>query len=65
MTTAEINVQTELDQVEHWRTQELVRAGYSAAAAAELAARHDIDLHHAVELVGQGCPPDLAVQILL
>jgi hypothetical protein len=64
MTTAEINVQTELDQVEHWRTEELVRAGYSAAAAAELATRHDIDLHHAVELVGQGCPPELAVQIL-
>lgn len=65
MTTAEVNVLTELDQVEHWRTEELVRAGYPAAAAAELAARHDIDLHHAVELVGQGCPPELAVKILL
>ena len=64
MTTAEVNIRTELDQVEHWRAEELERAGYPAAAAVELAARHDIDLHHAVELVKQGCPAELAVQIL-
>ena len=27
MSTAEVNVHTELDQVEHWRAQELIRAG--------------------------------------
>jgi hypothetical protein len=65
MPTAEVNVRTELDQVEHWRAQELVRAGYAPEAASQLAARHDIDLHFAVDLVERGCPADVAVQILL
>ncbi len=65
MATAEVNVRTELDQVEHWRAQELIRAGYPAEAAASLAARHDIDLHRAVELIVNGCPAELALQILL
>jgi hypothetical protein len=65
MATAEANVITELDQVEHWRTQELVRAGYSAEGAAKLASRHDIDLHYAVELLDRGCSPEVALQILL
>jgi hypothetical protein len=65
MTTAEVNIRSELDRVEHWRTQELLRAGYAPEAAAQLAARHDIDLHHAVRLLERGCPAELAVQILL
>jgi hypothetical protein len=65
MTTAEVNLRSELDRVEHWRTQELVRAGYPAEAAAQLAARHDIDLHHAVRMLERGCPVELALQILL
>jgi hypothetical protein len=65
MSTAEVNVRTELDQVEHWRAQELVRAGYSPDAAGQLAARHDIDLHFAVDLVERGCPADVALRILL
>jgi hypothetical protein len=65
MATAEANVHTELDQVEHWRAQELVRAGYPADAASKLAARHDIDLHRAVGLLESGCPAELALQILL
>ena len=65
MATAEVNVRSELDQVEHWRAQELIRAGYPAEGAAKLAARHDIDLHHAVELLASGCPAELALQILL
>ena len=65
MPTAEVNVRDELDQVESWRAQELERAGYSPEGAAALAARHDIDLHHAVELVARGCTPELALQILL
>jgi hypothetical protein len=65
MATAEVNVRTELDQVEHWRAQELIRAGYPAEGAAQLAARHDVDLHHAVELLVNGCPAELALQILL
>jgi hypothetical protein len=67
MTAAEIHVvdETELDRVEHWRAEELVRAGYDASDAVALAARHDIDLHLAVELVEQGCPYETAIDILI
>ena len=65
MSTAEVNVRSELDQVEHWRAQELIRAGYPAEATAKLAARHDIDLHGAVEMLASGCSAELALQILL
>ncbi|HET7554066.1 MAG TPA: hypothetical protein VFJ75_00285 [Gaiellaceae bacterium] len=67
MTTAEIHVvdETELDRVEHWRAEELVRAGYDPSDAIALAARHDIDLHLAVELVGSGCPYETAINILI
>ncbi len=64
MTTAATHPRGELDQVEDWRAQELERAGYPAEAAAELAGRHDVDLHRAVEIVERGCPPELAVKIL-
>jgi hypothetical protein len=43
----------------------LQRAGYGPDAAAELASRHDVDLHHAIDLVEQGCPEDIALRILL
>jgi hypothetical protein len=56
---------TELERVERWRAEELERAGYDPRAAARLAARHDVDLHRAVDLIRQGCPPELALSILL
>ena len=56
---------TELDKIERWRAEELARAGYGTRAAGRLATRHDIDLHRAVQLLDQGCPPELAVKILL
>jgi len=59
----EIFDETEL--IEAWRAEALERAGYSARQAAEIASRHDIDLHQAVDLVGAGCPADLALRILL
>jgi hypothetical protein len=66
MTAAELQTpSTELTQVERWRADELERAGYDARAAAEIAARHDIDLHRAVDMLRRGCPPELALQILL
>jgi hypothetical protein len=65
MPTAETNVRlTEQELVESWRATELERAGYPAAAAAELAARNDVDLHHAVELLAKGCSAELALDIL-
>ena len=66
MTAAELQTPSkELTQVERWRADELERAGYEPRAAAEIAARHDIDLHRAVEMLHRGCPPELALQILL
>ena len=65
MTTAESEIYEETELIEAWRAEALERAGYGAAAAAEIAARHDIDLHVATDLVERGCPADLALQILL
>jgi hypothetical protein len=61
----EIRVDTELERIERWRAEELERAGYDRKQAALIAARHDVDLHSAVDLVRQGCPHDLALEILL
>jgi len=57
--------ESELAQVERWRIDELERAGYDPRAAMTLAARHDVDLHHAVDLLRNGCSTELALQILL
>lgn len=65
MTAAETQDRTEIERVEGWRREELERAGYPPAAAAELAARTDVDLHRAIELVERGCPPELAHLILV
>ena len=58
-------VETESERVERWRAQELERAGYAPDAAAQLAARTDVDLHQAVDLLTQGCSPTVALKILL
>jgi hypothetical protein len=57
-------VETEAERVERWRTSELMRAGFPGDDALTLAARFDIDLHDAIELVQRGCPPELAIRIL-
>ena len=65
MTTAETQgILTEQEIVERWRAQELERAGYSEDDAAELAMRVDVDLHQAIALIENGCPPELAADIL-
>ncbi|HEY2371417.1 MAG TPA: hypothetical protein VGH82_02620 [Gaiellaceae bacterium] len=48
-----------------WRREQLARAGYSEQDAAALAEHNHVDLHAAVALVAGGCPPALAVRILL
>jgi hypothetical protein len=58
-------IETELERVERWRADALERAGFSADAAASIAARQDVDLHSAIDLVERGCPPDVALRILL
>ena len=62
---AEVFDETELERVARWRTDELERAGYTVAAATELAFRTDIDLHVAVKIFARGCPEELALKILL
>jgi hypothetical protein len=58
-------IETESERVERWRAEELMRAGFDPAAAVEIAACFDVDLHNAVDLLERGCPTDLAVRILL
>jgi hypothetical protein len=61
----EILQDTEQERIERWRADELIRGGYDAEQAMQLAVRQDIDLHRAIELVARGCPPDVALRILL
>ena len=56
--------ETEQEQVERWRAQELERAGFPHDVAAEFAMRADVDLHRAIELLEKGCSPELAADIL-
>jgi hypothetical protein len=65
MTAAETEIREEVDLVQIWRAEQLELAGYNAAAAAQLASRHDVDLHGAIELRSGGCPAELALKILL
>jgi hypothetical protein len=57
--------QSELERIEHWRADELMRGGYGAEQALALAVRHDVDLHGAIALLERGCSPELALKILL
>jgi hypothetical protein len=64
MAAANDIIETELDRVERWRTAELMRVGFPGDDAVALAARFEVDLHDAIELVQRGCPTELAVRIL-
>ncbi len=64
-TAADTEIREETQLVEAWRAEQLEMAGYGAQAAADLAMRHDVDLHVAIGLIAQGCPADLALKILL
>jgi hypothetical protein len=55
----------ETDLILAWRTEALERAGFTPDEAAEVAVRHDVDLHQAVSLLERGCPHELALQFLL
>jgi hypothetical protein len=48
-----------------WRTSQLVQAGFPPPRATELAVRLDVNLHEAVALTANGCPPETAARILL
>jgi hypothetical protein len=59
-----LDSQSEQAKVESWRLHVLMEAGYPLPLAEKLAAS-EADLHKAVELVGQGCEPTVAAEILL
>ena len=48
-----------------WRFEQLVVVGFSAGDAAILASHVEVDLHHAADLVHDGCPHETALRILL
>ena len=56
--------QNERAKVEGWRLHVLIEAGYPLPLA-ERVAQSEVDLHYAVELVEQGCTPEVATRILL
>jgi hypothetical protein len=56
--------QNERTKVQSWRLHVLIEAGYPIELA-ERVAESEADLHDAVELVEQGCTPEIAAQILL
>ena len=58
-------LESELERIELWRAEELERAGYPVRDAELIAQRLDIDLHLAIDLISQGCPIPVALQILL
>ena len=55
----------EAEQVQRWRFDRLVEAGYELETASFLARRVEIDLHLAVDLARRGCPSTTAVRILI
>jgi hypothetical protein len=66
MTTAELlRAQATGDEVVAWRRDQLRRAGCRRFEAEVLARETKVDLHAAVELLERGCPPKLALEILL
>ncbi len=56
--------QASVEQTVQWRAEELEKAGFTPGHSEKLAARFDIDLHKAVELIKGGCPEPLAYKIL-
>ena len=55
---------TERSKVESWRLHVLIEAGYPLHLAERIAAS-EVDLHRAADLLGAGCEPETAAEILL
>jgi hypothetical protein len=59
----ESSERTEEEQLVHdWRIEQLERLGLTEMTANEFASR--VDWHQVADLVEQGCPPELALEIL-
>jgi hypothetical protein len=55
----------EVEALLRWRFDQLMRAGYDAGSAMILASHVEVDLHDATSLLARGCPPEIAMQIVL
>lgn len=58
-------LESDSERVFSWRHASLLAAGYDHRNAFKLALRPEVDLHLAVRLRRQGCPPETAARILL
>ncbi len=65
MTVADLTASEEEHSVIHWRFTQLTKSVYGFDEAITLAARFDVDLRTAADLLARGCPPRLALRILL
>lgn len=54
---------TRPDSLVVWRRANLLRAGFAHDLAAVLAEDRAVDLHAVLNLIDQGCPPELAARI--
>jgi hypothetical protein len=54
----------ERDEVFAWRQSQLVRSGFPEALATQVADDSRFDLHELIELIDNGCAPELAFRIL-
>jgi hypothetical protein len=54
----------ERDEVFAWRRAQLLRSGFPESLAARVADDSRFDLHQLIELVDNGCAPELAFRIL-
>ena len=52
------------DDIEAWREQRMLAAGFDDRVAFDFAHDEAVDLHELLELVDRGCPPHLAARIL-
>jgi hypothetical protein len=62
---AEVEQREAEEQILDWRFEQLLCVGYGRRQARVLSQRFEVDLHGAVDLVRRGCPPELALKILL
>jgi hypothetical protein len=62
--TIQVQPEREAEWIADWRRERLIRSGFSPPLAEALADDQRFDLHALIELVEQGCPPELAVRIL-
>jgi hypothetical protein len=64
MDTSVEYIPTSFEKVANYRYEQMLRAGFSEVNASILCLRRDVDLHHACDLIADGCDPQLAFEIL-